>query len=240
MGNIFHKEQQNQLQRSLQPPQDLDSGQRYKGTRSVLRKEQQHQLQRSLQPPVDPDVEQRYEGTKTVLVLRVTGRESHQVLTSHGTVVDAAELSRRWFGGSDDNLNLRDGYIACSNNKLIFEKAEGNPKIVNGVMEVKIDVDTDAEGEKPLGVNSFLENAVADAAKEALGTITELEEMYDHVVMCLPEGTNIKTAYARIGGRRSVFNGEWCLWPSAQMHEIGHNLRLQHSNEGRHMRTKLE
>jgi hypothetical protein len=36
---------------------------------------------------------------------------------------------------------------------------------------------------------------------------------------------------AYIGGYISVFNDEWCLHPSTQVHEIGHNLRLQHSGE---------
>ena len=36
---------------------------------------------------------------------------------------------------------------------------------------------------------------------------------------------------AYIGGYISVFNDEWCLYPSIQVHEIGHNLRLQHSGE---------
>jgi len=29
----------------------------------------------------------------------------------------------------------------------------------------------------------------------------------------------------------SVFNNEWCTFPSIQVHEIGHNLRLLHAGE---------
>ncbi|KAL7425494.1 hypothetical protein ACHAXM_000042, partial [Skeletonema potamos] len=39
-------------------------------------------------------------------------------------------------------------------------------------------------------------------------------------------------AYAGIKGHISVYNDKWCDYPSAQMHEIGHNLDFAHSNEG--------
>jgi len=37
------------------------------------------------------------------------------------------------------------------------------------------------------------------------------------------------TAY--VGGWLSVFNDQWCTFPSIQVHEIGHNLRLHHAGE---------
>ena len=39
-------------------------------------------------------------------------------------------------------------------------------------------------------------------------------------------------AYAYLDHWLSVYKDEWCTYHSAQMHEIGHNLNLQHSGEG--------
>jgi Gametolysin peptidase M11 len=36
---------------------------------------------------------------------------------------------------------------------------------------------------------------------------------------------------AFLGGNIAIFNDHWCNYPSIQMHEIGHNLRLQHAGE---------
>jgi len=41
----------------------------------------------------------------------------------------------------------------------------------------------------------------------------------------------VKTAYGKVNGMVSVYNDDWCLYPSAQIHEIGHNMGLLHSAE---------
>jgi hypothetical protein len=37
---------------------------------------------------------------------------------------------------------------------------------------------------------------------------------------------------AYMGGWLSVYNNQWCNYPSVQVHEIGHNLNLAHAGEG--------
>jgi hypothetical protein len=39
-------------------------------------------------------------------------------------------------------------------------------------------------------------------------------------------------AYAYVNSWNSVYDDDWCMKVSAQVHEIGHNLGLSHSNEG--------
>ena len=39
-------------------------------------------------------------------------------------------------------------------------------------------------------------------------------------------------AYAYMNSWMSVYKDNWCNYVSAQMHELGHNLNLGHSNEG--------
>ena len=48
---------------------------------------------------------------------------------------------------------------------------------------------------------------------------------------CLPPNTMQGIAYATINSWNSVYSNEWCTYVSAQVHEIGHNLNLAHSNE---------
>lgn len=41
-----------------------------------------------------------------------------------------------------------------------------------------------------------------------------------------------RIAYAYINSWLSVYNDEWCRSVSGQLHEVGHNLNLDHSQEG--------
>jgi hypothetical protein len=59
------------------------------------------------------------------------------------------------------------------------------------------------------------------------------ESKYDYTMLCLPPGTlGGWIGYAYIGHYLSVFNDQWCTYPSIQLHEIGHNLAMGHSGEG--------
>ena len=54
---------------------------------------------------------------------------------------------------------------------------------------------------------------------------------------CLPPGTlnngsSRWVAWAYVDWYLSAYHGIWCSYPSAQMHEIGHNINLDHSGVG--------
>merc|ERR1712194_146552 len=55
---------------------------------------------------------------------------------------------------------------------------------------------------------------------------------YDLVMVCQPPGSGSWVAYAYINSWISFYNDYWCQKVSAQMHEVGHNLGLGHSNQG--------
>lgn len=169
-------------------------------------------------------------GNKNTLVIRVTGNGDNEAME-----YTREQLSGFIFGDDDDLLNLKSGYAACSDNQLNIVKAvdNNNPSVINdGVMEVTLSLSTTGfyNNNNP----AVLENAISAAAKTALnindaGTI---ENYFDFVLMCLPPGTGLSTAYAYVGGKRSVYNNEWCIYPTGLMHEIGHNIGLLHSSEG--------
>lgn len=120
-----------------------------------------------------------YVGSKNVIVIRAIGSEPGEEPDA-----DASTLSRRIFGGDDDNLNLKDGYAACSGNQLTMEKATGFEEIIEGVLEVQLDMSTTNQ------TGAVLEDAISEAAKAKLGTSQELESLFDFVMFCLPPGTS--------------------------------------------------
>ena len=80
------------------------------------------------------------------------------------------------------------------------------------------------------------ENLVRNEIVNKLGSLNQ----FDHIMMCLPPGTNGPIGYAYLNDRVSVYNEytrggqskSWCTAVSIQMHEIGHNLNLYHSGVG--------
>ena len=77
------------------------------------------------------------------------------------------------------------------------------------------------------GVNDgTVRNAVLSALNTQLGE-DPCDDIADHVMLCLPPGTNGGwIAYAYINSCVSVYNDDWCMSVSGQLHEIGHNLNL--------------
>jgi hypothetical protein len=147
-------------------------------------------------------------GTKRVLVLRA-------IASDKTTTATEAELSDDIFGTSGDVINLKTQYRSCSDNQLIFEPLTTNSLVgSDGVYTVNIPttvVTNAADGDI---VDAMVAKATAD-----LGTLTSL---VDYVMVCVPPGTSGGwIAYAYINYWLSVFNDNWCRYPSGQLHEIG-------------------
>lgn len=165
------------------------------------------------------------EGTLSVLVVRV-------VASNRATTATERQLTNSIFGNDNQNpqfVNMRSQYEACSHGKLQFiEAADRNGKssltrIRKGATTVYVDVST-TQG------HTVMRNAITSKLNDEFG-VTRPDQLADHVMYCLPPNTLDGVAYAYIDSWNSVFNNDWCLKLSAQMHEIGHNLNLGHSNE---------
>ena len=171
---------------------------------------------RSYSPKESRRLAVRRQGISSVLVLRVSSSDAAPTLS-------AQELSDRFFGTFGESVTFQSIYRDCSFGKMMFQPAIGTG-IHDGVGEVSIGV--------PLsGLHSFeVENLANQAAITKFGSMNQ----FDHVAFCLPRGTAGPEwqAYAYFGWLRTVFNDEWCGYASALVHEVGHNLSLQHSREG--------
>ena len=159
-------------------------------------------------------------GTKTVLALRVVAPDS-------STTSDEATISDEIFGTSGDAINLSSQYAVCSYDQLIFEPFNGatstGEQITNGVATVEITENVNGADD------GTIRNAITNAGNSKFGN---MQSQFDYVMQCLPPGTNGSwIAYAYVNSWLSVYNDNWCNYPSGQMHEIGHNLGLAHSGE---------
>jgi Gametolysin peptidase M11/Divergent InlB B-repeat domain len=152
----------------------------------------------------------------TVLVLHITALDSH-------TSASPSELSDSVFGTFGDPVNLASQYNACSYGKKTFLPATG-ADIVDGVAQITIGINA-------VGASrTTVMNAATNAANTLLGS---LSGQFDHVMYALPPGTaDSWIAYGYFNYYPTVYNDNWATKVSAQMHEVGHNLYLQHSNEG--------
>jgi len=163
-------------------------------------------------------------GTRKVLVLRVKATDTE---TKHSP----SELSAKIFGGGKDRLNMGSQFIACSLGQLKFEAFAGSTekgaKVVKGVGTINIAIAIKGSQYEDVEV------AIKKAAEDKYG---KLSSQFNHVMFCIPSGSKFGVsttwiALAETNSWYSVYNGENCIYPSAQMHEIGHNLNLGHSGE---------
>jgi len=164
-------------------------------------------------------------GSRTVLVVLVKAPDSLQSNS-------VRSLANGTFGIGGQQYSVASQYSSCSAGKLNFIPASGYPtRITNGVINIAL----------PSSINdiyiSDLENSMKIAAKVLLG-INDLNNHFSHIMFCMPRGTKIKgndaktwSAYGITPGQYSYYNNNWCKSLSAKMHELGHNLGLQHSNE---------
>ena len=170
-------------------------------------------------------------GDKSVLAVRVnhTGEGLYGAYSTNDYIADSI------FGTGPDLVNLVSQYSACSHRKLNFKPAadptfQGNgivSEISNGVVTVTIDnVACSGTCDGPL------RNAVNTALNNAFGSSSGRPGGYDHVMHCMPSAAMSGIAYAYMNSWNSVYKANWCTYPSAQLHEIGHNLNLGHSGEG--------
>jgi hypothetical protein len=151
--------------------------------------------------------------TKTVLVIRA-------IASDVSTTASESALSDDIFGTSGDAVNLKSQYAQCSDGKLQFEPLTTNTLVgTDGVYTISLLTTVIAGSDY-----KTIENAMTAKAASDLGA--PLTSIANHVMLCMPKGT-IRgmsadwLAYAYVNYWLSVYNDEWCRYPSAQLHEIG-------------------
>jgi hypothetical protein len=162
----------------------------------------------------------RVTGDKTILAVRIMASNS-------GLSINEQSLSDSIFGGNGDEVNLRSQYRKCSHDKLRFSPREDRngltANIRNGVVTIAVNLPKEAG-------HSRIVNAVSEEL--LLQFQLTVGSIADHVMYCLPKGTFDGVGYAVMNRGLSVYNDLLCTSVSSQMHEIGHNLNLGHSNQG--------
>ena len=124
----------------------------------------------------------------------------------------------------DDQACLKSQFEACSYGQLTINEYQGDRGVETvrpGIIDVSINID--ARGNN--------RNALRQEAKKKAEQMfdDDLNKIFDIVIFCMPPGSGDWLAYAYVNSWESYFNDIWCQSMSALMHEVGHNLGLQHA-----------
>lgn len=132
----------------------------------------------------------------------MTGKRDVLVVRVAGLSVGEYQLADDIFGANGDNLNLKTQYEDCSYNQLRFEKSQRSPFFASdGVTTVHV----------PMNVNGVNNNDVRRAAVAkvlAFYRVSSLNQLADHVMLCIPPGTtpNGWIAYGYTNSYLTVYN----------------------------------
>ena len=152
-------------------------------------------------------------GTKKILIVKVSSIDSKSTISEH-------DMSDAVFGTYGDKRNLKSQYDACSYGQLDMVPANGF-KIENGVLNLHLMVPA------RLTPAPYLQYIAMATARMKAGPF---RPRFDHVMLCLPpDALGTWVAYAYINSFLSVYKDKWCTYISSQMHEVGHNLGLDHA-----------
>lgn len=153
-------------------------------------------------------------GTKTFLAVRIVTKDSQ-------TTANMVEISDSIFGTNGDPVNLKSQYEGCSHQNFMVEMATTDNRIVKGVLEIEVDIDSDGKDD----------GDVRDAVRDELEAMYDVDGTFDHVMLCLPPGTKGDwIGYAYMNDWLSVYNDEWCGYPSIQLVSIRFYFSLQSRN----------
>jgi len=157
-------------------------------------------------------------GILNTLVVRVN--------TQDRSPPSASQLSSDIF---KDDYCLKSQYGKCSYDKLQVmeyesESIAGVPTAADGVIDIEVPATSEGSSKEDI-------QDLANQAVRQMFNTNDPGSIFDLVLFCMPPGLDDYLAYAYVGRWDSYYNDEWCLKASSQMHEVGHNLGLQHSGE---------
>lgn len=163
-------------------------------------------------------------GDKTVLIVRVIATGGIQNVHSKN------DLSETAFGTEGPFNSMATQFDACSYGQFTTSPFDGEingKRIHDGVLEIEIQ-SPGSVGD--VGVTKFsIETLVTIKLAEELGNNWRIDNEIDFVMYCLPAFGF--TAYAYLNNYLSVYSQNRCVNPKTMMHELGHSLYLQHSNQ---------
>uniref|UniRef100_A0A7S4EHY1 Peptidase M11 gametolysin domain-containing protein n=1 Tax=Pseudo-nitzschia australis TaxID=44445 RepID=A0A7S4EHY1_9STRA len=194
-------------------------------------------------------------GGKRTLVVRITSYDG-----SVQPVDSTEEIRRAIFGEregerelepapegepeTDTNNNSKNGRIStrtqferCSYNQMTLVPFDGTTlgdetrnippmQITDGIVDLPL---SEEQSAKLAGIHK--NNIMSYTREAAAAAFGDLRSQFDHVLYCLPEGVGGFLATAVVNRYNSWYTGNRCTSLPATMHEIGHNLGLNHAGE---------
>jgi len=180
-------------------------------------------------------------GKKKTLVVRVStffdGSDGEEIQSSSAAVsVSLDEIQKYVYNAP---FSLKGKYEECSYGKLQINPYTGlstgnsvlhiQPKQINdGILNVQLSKEQTDDLLLAKSVGNIHRYA-REATELQVGT---LKNQFDLVLFCLPP--SVKTGFlasAVLNRYDSYYSQAWCIRPSFQIHEVGHNLGLKHSDE---------
>lgn len=162
-------------------------------------------------------------GNLRTLVVRVSASDTEPP--------SAEKLYDDMFG---DEYCLKSQYKRCSFDKLNITEylpdEEVTVPVAEGVAGGIVDVQININAVESSSYN--LQRLANSAARDLFGVSMwsgGLNGIFDLVLFCLPPGSGSWVAYAYLNRWDSYYNGPYCGSLSATLHEVGHNLNLEHS-----------
>ncbi len=177
-------------------------------------------------------------GVKRVLVVRIS-----TIDFSYMPEVSGAQIRATLFGKKRGKVTLTRKYLECSYRKLKIRPFVGTTStgvnIPQGFTNVRLDrVQSDEVedlilngGRNPLENKRNRDRVLSFCRIAAEKRLGNLKEQFDHVLFILPRSLDGVLAIAIIGRWDSYYGGSWITRPSMSLHEIGHNLGLDHAGE---------
>jgi len=159
-------------------------------------------------------------GERTILMVRVSANGPNPLSISE------SEIHKAVIGESMNSMNSQ--YKACSYNKLSFKTPSSPGVPSNGIISIKLNSVIYGKD-----VRTAINDAIFEIENGPVGSI----DHFDHVVFFVQFGTFFDSnnlfwnAYGVQNGKMSVYNNKLGGSLSSLMHEVGHNLGLQHSTE---------
>jgi len=169
-------------------------------------------------------------GTRKVIVVRILTYDS-----SSQPAVSAKQIRDSVY---EKDFSFKKIYEACSYNKLKMEDFRGNTTtdlfVEDGIVDVYLN-EQQSDFVNSKIASGFMGKYARDKitryarirTKLALGDL----EQFDFVMFAMPDGLFGTLAFAALNRYDSYYFENWLARPSFPLHEIGHNLGMNHAGE---------